>query len=231
MGPAIGDYSHPSAPYNAGVILRYPFAMAPMQLANPPIIEHLLLENPWPVGLACAAVGLTLLWVGRQRMQRNLKIAGLVLLLLSAAVFGAAGLVTTTRELLTASTHQLIQSTAPLEMSAFRSHVHAHAILQGPDGETWIRGENIFEGLEQAVRRYPFERQVELDVQAESGGEGPARTLVDVRTDTKTHPLVTRWLLRWAKQSDGRWQVVSVQWLDSPHLLGFKPQRGWVPVP
>ena len=204
--------------------------MLPMQLANPPIVEHLLLENPWPVGLTCAAAAIGALWLGRQRMQAKLKVAGLVLLLVAATVFVVANLVTTSREHITVATRALIQSTAPLDLSTFRSHLHSSAVLQGPQGEPWIHGDKIFEGLERAVKRFPFEGQVVLSLEAEAGNEGPARTLVDIRTDTKTNPVVTRWLLSWVKQNDGRWQVVSVQWLDSPHLLGFKPQRAWVPV-
>lgn len=202
-----------------------------MHLAASPLLQNLVFEDPWPLALTFIVIGAVVAFIAIQRAdKRLLRFAGLALLL-AAAVFLLAGLVTTTHEQVIAATEELVDYTAPLQLSAFRSMVDAKVVVTiGEAGEASpITGDEVFERLEKTVESQVIAAQTIISIDAQVPGDDDAITAFDLRTDLPAGGrFMTRWRLTWRRQGDGNWRVTAVQWLESPHLIGVKPSARWL---
>jgi hypothetical protein len=198
-----------------------------MALPDPPILEHWLLEQPWPVAAALAGVGLVLLFHGWRRRRRGVMIVGGAALLLSAGVLILAAAVTTTRELLITRTQDLIAATTPLDVARLQTFFEPNATLAGPDGGTWLEFDALFEELRKATKRYAVQGQAIRELAAQEQGERLGQTELDLRTTLGggfgDRPVATRWLFTWAQGPNGQWHVRQVRWLK---LNAMDPPMG-----
>ena len=86
-----------------------------MPIADPPLLQSLLLEGPWPLVLTLVGTAAVLRLLAARRRQRRLDVAALIALLLALGVYLLASIVTTNREQLLERTEQLVMATAPLD--------------------------------------------------------------------------------------------------------------------
>ena len=65
-------------------------------------------------------------------------------------------------------------------------------------------------------------------MQAQTTGPNGGLTRIDLRTifymGIRDRPLMTRWLLTWARTPEDRWVVKKIQWLEHPGLNSLKPE-------
>src|SRR5690606_24031923 len=126
--------------------------MAPQYtLPSPPIVENLLLENPWPVARTLLGIAVVLLVGAAQRLERRPVGCAVIALVLAGCVFAVASLVSTDRERMTVRTHELVQTTAPLDLAQFRSMFEPGATLRGPDGTVWFDLDGVLRELDESV--------------------------------------------------------------------------------
>ena len=185
--------------------------------------QRLLLEEPAGPAAALAAVGVVLLLVGRQRMQRNVMTAGGIALALSLAVVAAAMFVTTDREAVHALTETLVHDTAPLNLTGVEAALDQRAVLVGPDDSDWASRQQILDGLSAAPDKYPLESHSIKSLDVTVTAPAQAHALVDVLTLARNGRVLTRWMIYWRKQPGGHWLVTRIQWLDQPHPMGIRP--------
>lgn len=196
-------------------------------LGPPPMWEHLLLENPWPIVLALAGVALVLLIVAQRRLQRRPAVVALCCLLAAAGVYALAALVTTDREHITRRTAELVASTAPLDLEHFRSLFTADAELRGPRHDTWFNVEQLTGELQAALLRRTIRSHRIRAIEAQSQDASLARSLLRLNTtvswNDSQQDLPTTWLFTWQRGNDGQWRVRVAQWLT---LSGQEPALG-----
>ncbi len=201
-----------------------------MQLATSPLWQNLLLEDPWPVGLVLFILAGVLGFVGMQQGSGRLKKIAGAAALGAVIVFLLAGLITTTRERIIEQTRTLVGHTAPLDLAAFKAMVSPQVTVLVGEGSSdpLFTGDQVFARLERALGNYPIQNQSILAIDASLRGDDFALCQFDVRSDAVRGRVTTRWLLTWKKQTDGAWQVITVQWLDSPGLIGLKADSQWL---
>ncbi len=202
-----------------------------MTLADPPFLEHFLFENPWPVSAALAAVGLSLLWLARQRGNPRHATLGAIGVLLAIAVIVLSAVVTTMREQAVRQTEQLVEAMNPLRMNKIRAVVDERVSLSG--GDEVRSGRSVFAGIEAAAdSRLGVESHTIKSMDAELVVDGHVRVMFDVLTIGRGgRRVITRWLLDWRRSSsEGPWKLVAIRWLPSTDtMIGIQPQMGFIP--
>ena len=201
-----------------------------MTLATSPLIQNLLLEDPWPLGLMLIVIACVLLFLSSQRGDKKLlRLAGLAALL-AIALFVISSMIETTREHIISQTEKLIAHTAPLDVAAFKALVSPRVIVTVGDDSSapTLTGEEVFTRLEKSVQSYPIKEQSIIEIDAELRPGDFAICQFDVRSDGHGGRVMTRWLLTWQQQPTGDWLVTQVQWLDCPGIIGLKPGVQWL---
>ncbi len=192
------------------------------QLPGPPLLPHLLFENPWPlVGLF--GVGAVVVWAGfRHRLgaRRGTLVASL-LLLAAIASWCLATFVTTDREKVIRGTRALVEALAVADAQTVRTLTAEGAWAQAY--QRWER-DQLLEMLDAAARnnaRYSVGgasftitsyriRSIRAEVQTPI----IAKTQVNVVGETDAgHPTPTWFQLDWDKGQDGVWRLRSVDLL------------------
>lgn len=189
-------------------------------LPPPPLFERMILVDPMPTAIALGVLGI-IVFVALRRQGRD-RVGGVGLLVglaLGAGVLGVGASVTTTREVLSASTAELVDLVAGGDAAGA--------------GE-WLGESLTFEASSRAVSRSRgwVLTQVEalggfvagnsrrsrgVEVRGESVGVGR----VTVKTDLVQGGMVpSTWDVHWRRGSDGRWRVHRVECLS---IFGSEP--------
>ena len=87
-----------------------------MPITDPPFIEHLLLEQPWPLAVVVIVIGVILFIVARRSGKRPLYYVALASAVLAPLLFVLSSMVTTDREHLMDQTTQLVHATTPPQL-------------------------------------------------------------------------------------------------------------------
>lgn len=203
-------------------------------LPDPPLLERLFLEEPWPLTVGLILLAAVLGVLAYQRLQKKLTIAALVAALLAVAIGLTAKFVETDREQVRDATEQLVAATAPMNLTRIRGMLDPDVVLIiGDDEDAPIRIERLLAQLEAADQRYPIDTNLiklleAQSLDAASPGVPRARTLIDVLSIARNGRALTRWQIDWEKQPGGVWRVKRIQWLQQPHPMGVSPSWGWL---
>ncbi|MEX0774997.1 MAG: nuclear transport factor 2 family protein [Phycisphaeraceae bacterium] len=194
----------------------------------PPLLPHLLFEQPVPLLIVLGAATLALILIARRRNDRRLLVWAGGVTLLALAVVVMSKLVVTQRERLNDRTRELVAATAPLDVAHLRTLFAPDAVLLGPEGQSLGQGEEILARLDMRIRIDPIQRQDVRNVQAQVLSDREAVTYLELKTTfkggevTDEHP--TTWLITWTRQPDGAWQMRSARWMTwrgQPAPLGW----------
>lgn len=193
---------------------------APPALPRPPLVEHLLLEQPWAAALALGLGGLLAAWILNQRARARAGLAlGAAMLLAGATIAVIGALVTTTREALIARTRELIALTARADTRALDGLLAGDVTFRlFTTDRRYIREELL--GL---VRRYPGELypvESYREEQAAASLDGPNAARTQVRVVTRSAaatlydlPVGSWWRIAWRREPDGAWRVTQIECL------------------
>jgi hypothetical protein len=196
------------------------------RLPDPPLFAHYVLENPWPLTIGLALVGIVAMLVLKRRGMpaEGTRALGLAFLL-AAIVAGLGAAITTQRETLRSRTRELVDLTAEAKTTDLRdllteqARVGAFMVHFGG-----VRGREEVLG---AVRRYlgeqiPLESHEIGPVQATIDGPNIARTQVRVwvkpRKDEQKYGVATgAWFrIEWRRDGAGPWRAstISIMQID-----------------
>ena len=192
-----------------------------------------MLENPWPLVIILLGAAVAVFIAGgRRREIRIQRFAAIPLLLAVIAPF-LAGWIVTAREHVTQRTRDLAQvAQTPIEinhLSEFLSgqvqfEMHGLPIAHDRDG--------LLAMAERGDRNYRFagHRITDLHVYVNRDQPGAAQTFLKMRSEIggrgQSGPGFTSWLLGWRRADDGRWLLVSIEWVD---FNGNAPTPGMLP--
>ena len=200
--------------------------VAEMTFQEPPLLQQILLEEPWAAIGVLAILGLVLLILARHQQKRRRFWCGVAALALALCVWAVSEAVTTDRERLLRQTRLLLKATSPLDLLGVRSLLEPDAVLLGPDRTPWFDHDGLLARLDSAVRHYQVLEHVNVEIDARTHKHGLGRTEVKLRTriDSPHMEVPTRWTIRWRLRSDGRWRIMEMQFWE--YMLGQKPTRG-----
>lgn len=199
-----------------------------MPLAQPPILENLLFEQPWPLAVVVLAVAAGC-WVvaSRRRRRGKLRLVAVSFVLLAVALLVMAHFVTTAREHLLSATAQLVAATeSPTDGKVLDQLIAPDAVVTGPGGEVWLEYAQLRSELKSAVDRHQIHEQRIRSVGAEVTSDTAGRSVFDLRTNVGKEtfiPIRTVWALHWARDDAGEWRIKQIQWLQ---FQGHAPSRG-----
>lgn len=197
----------PAAPALAQLDILQPPPDLP-GLADPPLLQHVLLENPVPGAIVAILAALLALWIAARagRTRLGLLVAA-VAMLLGVACVALAALVKTDREVVIARTGEVVAAVAEADAAALDQLLH-------PDARVFVRGSGSgFDrswvlGLVRTVLTRPSPYAVEehrlSDVQAEIGPGGvTARSRATVVVDSSQwSPTPVICMLTWRRDPD-----------------------------
>ena len=186
-----------------------------MPVSDPPVLQSLFLESPWPVVITLMGVAAVLWVLATRRRERRLTIAAAVVVVMAVGAYALAAAVKTDREHLLDRTRQIVAATAPLDLLLMDGLIEPGASLSGDDGAVWMRYDQVRTELEGIVQRFGIERQQVRSLAAEVRDGGGARTLFELRTTLGQGigPRSSVWQLIWAKDAEEQWRVQGIQWL------------------
>lgn len=205
-----------------------------MRLEPPPLWQHLLLEQPWPVIVALGVAVVVLTVLAQRHRRRGLRIAAWGLAVLAGGIYAVAWQVTTDREQLLEATEALVAATeSPMDPEAFAARwLGDNAVLTGADGEPWLDRDAIERTLRSAHRRYTIEQHATRRLDAATGRPGLGRSVVELSTQAgggrmgAFGPVRTEWDLRWKQNEHGEWRVYEIRWV---RFRDRQPNRNLLP--
>lgn len=194
---------------------------------DPPLMQRLLLEQPWPAAIALLAVAVGLTMAGRRRKQRGLRLVAWVLAILAGGIVGLAWQVQTPREHIIDRTHQLLAATeAPLDMDSLDNWLEPGAVVTGPDGSVWMQREQIDQRLQWIDRRRAVDAHEIRRLEAMADRSGYGRVGLELGTSlqraSRYGPIRTTWQLHWRRDDNGQWRVYEIECVS---LHGRDPDR------
>ncbi len=209
-----------------------PAADAVPALPAPPVLEHLLLEQP--LGLVAALVFFALvafIVLIRAGQDRRAVIIGASLLLASAAVYALASAVTTTREKLAKQTESLIAAATKADLGALDRMLAGDATLTFRSPGPPLHRDQILRLVEQ----YPGGKTPILawsveQMQAAIDGPNTARTQAQVRTEVEAYgykgPISSWWRISWRQDAGtDQWRILGIECLYIPGVTSATDLR------
>lgn len=197
------------------------------------LLQHLLLERPWPAALTLVIVAAILFSVGAQRRQGKWQLAAAGLVALAGGVVTLAWAVTTDRERVIAATASLLAATeaeAEPDDPALDRLLHRGVVLTGPGGEIWLEDDALRTALGRALSRYgPVSHDVRQQRVEVDAPRARARVELELRTELGAgeagFPVRSSWTLLWVESPRG-WVLEQIAWRE---LQQRPPQQGWLP--
>lgn len=187
-------------------------------LPSSPLIERILLDNPWPTVVAMLLVGVVgfLILNQRGRAKHGLVVFGAALVA-AAGAFVCAMVVETDREAMKRRSRELIGAVARVEVESLEE------LLDG-DMELNVTQVGRGVGKEQtiaSVRRYlgsvyPVREHTILELQSTLDGPRLGRTQVRVRVTSDVGVLPSWWRVDWLRDTDGTWRARRIEALWIP---------------
>ena len=192
-----------------------------MRLADPPLWQYLLFEQPWPLVIALGAMAVVLTVVAQRRDSRAIRMVAWSLAIGAGVVYALAWQVTTDRQRLLHATEALVLSTeSPMDVEHLAgTWLSDQTTLIGPGGEPWLDREAIERQLRTADQRHAIEQQSIRRLGAEVTQPGYGRSIVEVSTQAGGGtrgfgPLRTEWDLYWQADEHGQWRVQEIHWVS-----------------
>lgn len=182
-----------------------------VHIPPPPLLQHLFLEQPWPVVIVLVGLAAIFRVVGRRRNKPWMNRVSLGTVVLAIGVYVLAWQVTTGREQLMAQTQQLIDATVkPLRMATLSSMIGPNTPIVNANHHLIAR----FGQVHHTLHAYPINGQSVTNLSATANGNtGLSRFSVTTRFKVVGVPLPSTWALAWRRDKRGRWRVTRIYWL------------------
>jgi ketosteroid isomerase-like protein len=174
---------------------------------QPPLLEHLTLENPWPLAGALAAVAVAVFLVMGRRGNRRGQMFALIPLLPAVGVIVVAQVIETEREAMAAGTRAAIAAvTEPFNEAALSGDFTDAAQLVV--GDYNLQREGMLTLARLTLQKTPITGTwvTRLDAREVTPNTGQV-ALVVLAQIKDAGAVKMRWLLDWRRGEDGRWRM------------------------
>jgi len=174
------------------------------------LFTRYIFENPWPLGLLLAFVGVILLWNGlreglptRQRLGFAFGFSGLL-------VLAAGWFIVTAGEHASRVTRQLVDAVVDHDSQAAIALFSPDAVMTiGSPRNPGFALDYISDRLDTLAARYRIDsnRITGMKLATESGRAGLTHLACMTTVDGVPYPNISRWQLTVAKEGDGTWKI------------------------
>lgn len=181
------------------------------------LFTHWVLENPYPLAIAGAAIGVCLLWMSRFGERAAHQRVGLVAILLALAVYVTGALVETAGEEAEVLTEQLVQDAVAGDVDAVLGQFAPNGglALNSPQNQAFDV-DVIADSVRGLADRYSIQsnRITRLRSYTISGDE--AVVYFSCSTDAGGgFPYPTSWIAEYERQSDGTLRISRLTWMPT----------------
>lgn len=190
------------------------------QLPSPPLLERILLDNPWPlvIVLGVAAIVIFVMLNGRGKLRAGLVAAG-TLLLAAGGAYLTSVLVTTPREQIKQATRELIDATADVQLGRLEHLLDDDLVIRvfgvprdaGKTGTLSAVDRRL--GGQYVVREHSIQQ-----MHATIDGPRVGRTHVRVHVGSDMGALSSWWRVDWERGPDDIWRARRIEALWIPGI-------------
>jgi hypothetical protein len=206
---------------------------------NPPLLNYLLLENPWPLFAVLVVAGLMgVVYAVRRKMYR-LALGCTAVIAVGIALVPLASMVQTDREQLIMRTAALANAVVPKFDAGRLGELLAPIVTFSVKDMTPMSSskQELLALAERAHRRYTFEKSAVTALDARQLSDTTGKSDLSVRVEVAAKPdssmaifgsgpVATRWMLDWQQNAQGKWMLSGVRWLQ---VNGREPAESMVP--
>jgi hypothetical protein len=187
----------------------------PRPLPDPPFLQHLLLEQPWPVVAALAGVAvIAFFWLRSRGSVKQAALAGAGVLALAAGAWLLADQTTTSREAATSAVRDLVRGVAEADVAALDRRLAGNVIAEysgitlpvNKGAILALVSRQFASGGVYRVKDWGIE-----EVQADVARPGFAQALVKVRvvSEMSGFPVRSWWAID-LREEGGEWRAEAI---------------------
>ena len=208
---------------------------APAPLPAPPLLEHLILEQPLPLAGPFVLGGLVLIWMARHStpVRRWRAVAGGLLLAGAPVIFLLAHWVETDRERMGTATALLVEATAKANTARMDEFLAPDCCLFSRFGFPGYRNggggmdkATILDQVPRTIQANPISGSRILQLQAQSRGPGVGTTQLLVKVVVEAErsgyklPVQSWWKVDWRRDGNSAWRATAIEAMSDPAGVG-----------
>lgn len=196
------------------------------ELPTSPLVIRLLAEHPWSLVTPLLVVGAALAWYGARTDRVRLVLGGVAALLIAAGVLVVATVWRSPGEHAADAVRALVTHAERGDMSALGACFAQDATMHyGTPEAVGYDLADIMRAAASLDGRHRIESNTITELSFATLDGDTARVLLGCRTTTQSSygPVPTRWWLELRRQSDGRWLIERLAFLQ---LASQRPSRG-----
>lgn len=190
-------------------------------------MSQFLFQTPWWFPTLLAAVGIFLFWSGNRRQENNVRLAGLVLVLLAILVSVVSYLVVTDQERALIDSRQLVYAVPKQDWATMKRLMDPACGLSLLGGVPIYDGrDQIIAGAQKAVNEYGLKSVHVISSEAQQNADQIRVTLTALTEQdfTSGRPITSSWLMDWQKVGP-TWKLVRITCVKVANLQGSAAGR------
>lgn len=171
-------------------------------------------ETPWWLPTGIALLGIILFVTGNNRVERRLRLAGMIVVALAIVLALVSFLLDSDREKVIKRNYALVDSVEKRDWSAMGTYLHANVAI------VTFNGREVVVNAAKNAAEYSDLKQVRIvTLDATVLPDETIRTTMRVNANMREASGLTDWTLEWEK-SDGVWVVRNITPEGGPGITG-----------
>ncbi len=174
------------------------------------LLSRYLLENPWPLGIGLALLGMICIYIAMTRDDRNLLQRGAIALAGGGIILAIGTLYQTTAESAATATRTFVNAAADGRIDDMIDMLDSNATLHvGRPGNTGRPFDQLTEELRALEGQHRIVANRISSLNYGSNASDTAMTIFSCVTETESSygPVPSRWMIEWRRDDTGRWTV------------------------
>lgn len=174
------------------------------------LLSRYLLENPWPLGVGLALIGVVCIYLALTRDDRRLLQKGAITFAVGGLILAIGSFVQTNAESAAHATRQFVNSAAEGRIDDMIDMLDSNATLHiGRPENTGRPFDELAEELRmlEGPHRIVTNRISSLTFGSDTADTAVTRFSCVTETESSYGPVPSRWMIEWRKDELGRWAV------------------------
>jgi len=171
-------------------------------------------ETPWWLPTGIALLGIILFITGNNRLEKRLRIAGIIVIAFAVILALVSYFLDSDREKVVKRTHALVQSVEARDWNRMGDYLHPNVAVSAFTGR-----EQVVNGTRRAAEYSDLRQARIVSLDATVMPDHIIRVTMRVNGTTRDGSLPTDWTLEW-EETDGGWVVRNITPEGGPGITG-----------